>query len=72
MKPTLKALGTWRLKLEYDGVVSSFASNFNLRRYMKGGLKPDGTQVEMDRPADLLVYEAGLGRCTSYPDSDSS
>ena len=27
---------------------------------VKGGLKPDGTQVEMDRPADLLVYEVGL------------
>ena len=24
---------------------------------VRGGLKPDGTQVEMDRPADIMVYE---------------
>ena len=33
MKSTLKALGTQRLKRKYDGLLQSFAFNFNLRRY---------------------------------------
>ena len=33
IKPTLKAPGTKRLKLEYDDLLSSVAFNFNLRRY---------------------------------------
>ena len=33
IKPTLKAPGTKRLKLKYDKLLSSFAFNFNLRRY---------------------------------------
>jgi serine/threonine protein kinase len=33
MKPMLKAPGTKRLKLEYNKLLSSFAFNFNLRRY---------------------------------------
>ena len=33
IKPTLKAPGTKRLKLKYDGLLSSFAFKFNLRRY---------------------------------------
>jgi hypothetical protein len=33
MKPTLKALGTKRLKLKYDKSRSSSVVNFNLRRY---------------------------------------
>ena len=33
MKPMLKAPGTKRLKLTYDELLSSFAFNFNLRRY---------------------------------------
>jgi len=32
-KPTLTAPGTERLKLTYDELLSSFAFNFNLRRY---------------------------------------
>ena len=36
MKTVLKAPGTRRLKLNYDGLVSSFAFNFDLRRYCKG------------------------------------
>jgi len=38
MKPTLKAPGTERLKLKYDIMLSSFAFNFNLRRYIMGRL----------------------------------
>ena len=33
IKPTLKASGTKRLKLQYDELVSSFPFKFNLRRY---------------------------------------
>ena len=33
MKPTLKAPGPQRLKLEFDGMLSNFAFTFNLRRY---------------------------------------
>ena len=33
INPTLNAPGTQRLKLQYDEVLSSFAFNFNLRRY---------------------------------------
>ena len=36
IKPTLKAPGTKRLKLEYDGLLSNFAFKFNLRRYTQG------------------------------------
>ena len=32
-KPTLKAPGIRRLNLKYDDLLSSFAFNFNLRRY---------------------------------------
>jgi hypothetical protein len=33
-KPTLNAPGTKRLKLKHDEVLSSFAVNCNLRRYV--------------------------------------
>ena len=39
MKPMLKASGTKRLKLKYDHLFSSFAFNFNLRRYHVGDVK---------------------------------
>ena len=35
IKPTLKAPGTKPLKLKYGKLVSNFAFNFNLRRYIK-------------------------------------
>ena len=35
MKPKLKALGTKRLELKYDGLLSRFAFKFKLRRYTK-------------------------------------
>jgi hypothetical protein len=34
MKPTLKAPGTKRLKLDYDEPLSNHAFKFNLRRYI--------------------------------------
>ena len=33
IKPTLKVPGTKRLKLKHDKLLSTFAFNFNLRRY---------------------------------------
>jgi hypothetical protein len=39
IKPTLKALGTKRLKLKSDAALSSFAFEFNLRHYNVGGGK---------------------------------
>jgi len=33
MKPTLKAPGPTPLKLSYDGPLSNFSFNFDLRRY---------------------------------------
>jgi len=40
IKPTLKALGTKRLKLECDEQLSIFGFNFHLRRYTMGSLLP--------------------------------
>jgi hypothetical protein len=39
IKPTLKAPGTKCLKLNYDGLLSSFAFKFNLRRYITESVK---------------------------------
>ena len=39
IKPTLKAPRTKRLKLKYNKLLSSFAFNFNLRRYTKAPQK---------------------------------
>jgi hypothetical protein len=35
MKPVLKRPGTKRLKLKHNRLLSSYAFNFNLRRYAK-------------------------------------
>jgi len=40
MKPVLKAPGSKRLKPKYDEPLSSFAFNFNLRRYTRGPARP--------------------------------
>ena len=45
IKPTLKAPGTYRLKLKYDKLLSIFAFNFSLRRF---------TTVRL--PATAAVY----------------
>jgi len=37
IKPSLKAVGTKRLKLKYYKLLSNFAFNFNLRRYTQAG-----------------------------------
>ena len=38
IKPTLKAPGVKRLKLQYDGPVSKFAFKSNFRHYTQGRL----------------------------------
>ena len=40
-KPVLKAPGTMRLKLSYDGLLSKFTFKFNMRRYIKGNNNKD-------------------------------
>jgi hypothetical protein len=40
MKPMLKPPGTERLKLDFDELLSSFAFQFNLRRYNLGWHEP--------------------------------
>ena len=52
----LKAPGTERLKLKYDEVVSSFAFNFNLRRYIM--LRDSGS-------AFMNELEVGVALCLS-------
>ena len=41
IKPTLKAPGTKRLKVKYDGLLSSFSFKFHLRRYTEGADKAE-------------------------------
>ena len=63
IKPTLKAPGTKRLKLECDEPLSNFGFNFNLRRYIMGSelflfvLPGDGfdlASVDDDKVAGFL------------------
>jgi hypothetical protein len=57
MKPKLKAPGTWRLKRNNDKLLSSFAFNFNLRRY---------TMAYVTAPAGFLICRM-VGRCNFEP-----
>jgi len=45
IKPTLKAPGTKRLKLDSDELLLSFAFKFNLRRYNKENTKTAGNSL---------------------------
>ena len=59
IKPTLKAPGTKRLKLVYDGLLSSFAFKFKLRRYtvaLAMHPNPDHNHVHA---ADVVQRTAG-------------
>jgi len=60
IKPTLKAPGTKRLKLKYDGPVLNFAFEFNLRLY---------TMVCFDifilRVIPPVFFTVGPARCCS-------
>jgi hypothetical protein len=59
MKPTLKAPGTRRLKLQHDEPLSSFAVKLNLRRYDLGGL--------VSRKQDFIPPLTGVRRCRLNP-----
>jgi hypothetical protein len=56
IKPTLKAPGTKRLKLNYDAPLSSFAFKLDLRRYREGSPALRG--------AAAALYEVGRFRLT--------
>ena len=62
MKPTMKAPGSKRLKLRYDGPLSTFAFNFNLRRYIESMPYPRYAGSVGDNELNLMgcsdLYEA--------------
>jgi hypothetical protein len=51
IKPTLKAPGTQRLKLQHDEVLSSFAFHFSLRRYTTARASEQGCTAPISSPA---------------------
>jgi len=53
IKPTLKAPGTWRLKLKHCQLHSSCAFNFNLRRFTKVTTKKEKVREEAAAKAAL-------------------
>jgi hypothetical protein len=55
IKPTLIAPGTKRFKLRYYKLLSSFASNFKLRRYMVGRAEraPGDSEVRAGEPVPV-------------------
>jgi CRP-like cAMP-binding protein len=50
MKPTLKAPGSRWLKLQFDQPLSSFAFDFNLRRYSK-----------VYSPKEIVIQQGEIG-----------
>ena len=59
IKPTVKAPGTKRLKLNCDAPLSNVAFNFELRRYTKAGLA-SAVLAGLEAGADV---QALVGRC---------
>jgi len=62
IKPTLAAPGTKRLKLKCDKLLSSFAFNFNLRRYVTATAIYATPDIDEDAKLPTLV-----GRCRLTP-----
>ena len=64
IEPTLKAPGTGRLTLKYDKLLSSFAFNFNLRRFI-AVKQSEATHPVLHRwvqsQARLIRASGGLG-----------
>jgi len=57
---TLKAPGTKRLQLKYDKLLTIFAFNFNLRRYMKGVLDEfGGVSAQVLDLSDANIWGGG-------------
>ena len=62
IKPTLNAPGTKRLKLKYVELLSSFAFNFNLRRYSMESVAPPPEYIELDHLKRFKVRQCKLKR----------
>jgi hypothetical protein len=63
IKPSLKASGPKRLKLEYDKMLSTFAFKFNLRRYIMNANSADaGVVIGALSGTALTALMEGLGR----------
>jgi hypothetical protein len=60
IKPTLKAPGTKRLKLEYDDLLSIFGFEFNLRRHSKGNPPTIGTRRAPGRGLHSFRFQLNL------------
>jgi hypothetical protein len=67
IKPTLKAPGTKRLKLEYDGLLSDFAFKFNLRCYNKETTTDGADSGDVDDSTDAGAAGMGLHSSTVQP-----
>jgi hypothetical protein len=64
MKPMLKASGTKRLKPKHDNMISIFAFNFKLRRYIQVKLKKRGSDKKYVARVLAIGVECDLvGRC---------
>jgi len=66
MNPVLKAPEIKRLKLEYDKLLSSFAFNFNLRRFMEDKNRTEFSVIDGVRyfnTGDIGAFTAKVGRC---------
>ena len=66
MKPRFKEPGTKRLKLTYDELLSKFAFNFNLRRYIAEHRRIIALQAESEQQ----LRRRGSG-VTTQPKSDN-
>jgi len=58
IKSTFKAPGTKRLKAEYDKVLSNFAFNLNMRRYIEDEMAKIGAELYAAQ-AEMSPWEAG-------------
>ena len=63
IEPTLKALGTKRLKLERDEPPSNFAFKFNLRRFVEAWLERKYGTVSLNDAEAAARTDAEVGRC---------
>ena len=65
IKPMLKAPGTKCLNLKCDKLLSSFAFNFNLRRYSLAGVRTVRTFAQEE--AEVARYSAALAGAHTPP-----
>jgi len=66
MKPVLKAPGTMLLKLRYDGPLSNFGFNFDLRRYTMEAMEVHSVGV-MHRFLSRCSEARGVFRTNTRP-----